>query len=385
MKALSIALGAGVLACNSGPGPCAQTGQFVGQPVSPFAANKPWQGSTPSSWQNSPPSVWTSPQGQPATPALPRPPNPSLAGRSPSEQLQITKCRSAQSCEKCRQLNCYWDSTAKITNRCIALGLESTIPVEAGQASNLGYCPANGQQGYVGVNWLAIEKSGAAVPNLEGMSDANVQQWLSSIPNYDPDATGANYPAGDAFKDLLPTAAKAYSEGKIPSTTPWISFFDSLSAGYSYDGYLEGSYSYDVPSSDYYGGPYLGASGFGGTSNFGSWDSSYPSFAPSFGGAYPTTTALGSTISPQGGLPLASQLYVPQSLPSFPQPLGSPLGLGSTLPGQPIGFGAPLPMQPIGTFPTQPIGFGPSQPIGSAFSPQPLGFGQPALSSWSGF
>lgn len=238
-----------------------------------FSANKPWQassqnvqGSVPSSWQNSPSSVWTptqpSQQGQTQVQGQDsRPVNPSLAGRKPGEQLQITKCRSAQSCEKCRQLNCYWDSTGRIVSRCIALGLESSnIPVEAGQASNLGYCPTQGQQGFLGVNWLAIENSGAAVPNLEGMSDASIQQWLSSIPNYNPDATDSNYPAGTAFRDLLPTAASAYASGKIPSTTPWISFFDSLSQGYTYDGgYSYDSYSYDSLT------PSLGAPNFAGS------------------------------------------------------------------------------------------------------------------------
>jgi hypothetical protein len=118
----------------------------------------------------------------------------------------------------------------------------------------------------MGVNWLAIENSGAAVPNLEGMSDSSVQQWLSSISNYDPDATDSNYPAGTAFKELLPTAAKAYSEGKIPSTTPWISFFDSL-GGYSYDGYYD-SYSYDLPQSTSFG-----VSAFGSFGNVPSQDS----------------------------------------------------------------------------------------------------------------
>lgn len=388
MKALSITLGATVLACNSGPGPC-QTNQFAGHIASPFAANKPYQGSTPSSWQNPPPSVWTSPQI--STPATPRPPNPSLAGRSPSEQLQITKCRSGQSCEKCRQLNCFWDSTARVTNRCIALGLESThIPVEAGQASNLGYCPTSGQQGHVGVNWLAIESSGAAVPNLEGMSDAQVQQWLSSIPNYAPDSTGANYPAGEAFSQLLPTAAKAYAEGKIPTTTPWIAFFDSLSthsstvgssagygSGYGYDTYFD-SYSYDVPSVDYYG-----SSSFGGTASFGNaWDSSFSS-PTAFGSVYPSTTAFSASLSTiPSGLPIGSQFpSFPQPLPSFPQPMGAPLGLGSTYSLQSSIYGAPLPFAPMGFGPSFPL----SQPIGSPLPAQPVGFGQPLLPSWSGF
>lgn len=277
---------------------------------SPFSANKPWQnsrqssqrnsqqGSVPSNWQNSPSSVWTSTtqsqtqqqvQTQAQIPATPRPVNPSLAGRKPSEQLQITKCRSAQSCEKCRQLNCYWDSTGRITSRCIALGLEaSNIPVEAGQASNLGYCPTNGQQGFLGVNWLAIENSGAAVPNLEGMSDTAVQQWLSSIPNYNPDSTDSNYPAGTAFQELLPTAGKAYADGKIPTTTPWISFFDSLSSGYSYDGYSYDGYSYDSPTYDNSYPSFAGSSNFGGiSSNFGVGVGSptNTNYASSFSGA----------------------------------------------------------------------------------------------------
>jgi hypothetical protein len=232
-----------------------------------------------------------------------------LAGRSPSEQLQITKCRSAQSCEKCRQLNCFWDSTGRITSRCIALGLESSnIPVEAGQASNLGYCPTSGQPGYLGVNWLAIENSGAAVPNLEGMSDSNVQQWLSSIPNYDPDATDANYPAGDAFKELLPTAAKAYAEGKIPSTTPWISFFDALNDVYSYDAYsYDGGYSYDLPSSDF--GDFGGYSNFGGSLGFGGASAGFGG-AASFG-----TPSLGGF----GGTPLGGSWNM-----GFPSTTGYP-------------------------------------------------------------
>lgn len=414
MKALSITFGAAVLACNSGP--CSKTSFGVGQAPnfggqvsnSPFSSNKPWQNvaSTPSKWQNSPSSVWTPSQPQQPqqrTPATPRPPNPSLAGRSPSEQLQITKCRSGQSCEKCRQLNCFWDITAKVTSRCVALGLESTqIPIEAGEASNLGYCPTTGQQGYVGVNWLAIENSGAAVPNLEGMSDANIQQWLSSIPDYDPDATDVNYPAGDAFKELLPTAAKAYADGKIPSTTPWISFFDSLSSGfssgassygslsspYSYDtSYTyDTSYSYDLPSSDYYGGTFGASSGF--ASGAGSFSDS--SFSSQTMGSYPSTSfspapvsccghansifpALqpthyppvgGSAFPPQLGSSFTPPLNFPP-LPNAPLDFGSSFGFGAPLPTQPLAFGTPLSSQPLG--------------FGGAFG-QPIGFGAP----WSG-
>jgi len=305
--------------------------------------------------------------------------------------------------------------------------------VEAGQASNLGYCPTSGQQGFVGVNWLAIENLGAAVPNLEGMSDTNVQQWLSSIPNYNPDATDANYPAGDAFKELLPTAAKAYADGKIPSTTPWISFFDSLNGGYSYE-YLDG-YTYDLPSTDYssigrlvssdYGTGFLGAS----TSD--AWDQPYPS--TSFGGAFPATTSFSgpfpATTSFSGSFPAATSFYGPfpaatsfsgsfptatsfsGSLSSVPSCCGhaNSLGLGAqfdsqysnsplphTLPA-PLGsfypsFGAPL-SQPIGTTLLSPSsGFGapfPSQQSFPALPNQPI-YGQPPFQpllgpAWSGF
>lgn len=413
MKALSITFGVSVLACGNQP--CGTSNVYSSGP-SLFSSNKPWQASTPSNWQNSPSSVWTqstqstqTTQNTPApTSSTPRP-NPSLAGRSPSEQLQLTKCRSAQSCEKCRQLNCYWDSSAKITNRCIALGLESAqVPVEAGEASNLGYCPTSGQQGYLGVNWLAIENSGAAVPNLDGMSDANVQKWLSSIPNYNPDATDSNYPAGAAFKALLPTAAKAYAAGTIPSTTPWVSFFDSyLGGGYNYDndsnggynslsdgsnsGYInangynyDNSYNYDA-SSNSFGGS-LNSNGFNGfassSNNFGMFGSNSNGFGSSstnfggnldmgsigssysYGGGFPTSGFSGSLPSVPsaplccggsfGGISSTSSLGFPSissGFNSIPQPASSlpmfPMyAAGSPLPTTPLG-GQPWPSIPI--------------------------------------
>jgi len=234
-------------------------GSFSNQQQSLYS--KPWQNSQfdgpPSPWQNSPSSVWTpSHSGNQHYDNNPAPMNPALAGRPPSEQLQITKCRSGQSCEKCRQLNCYWDNTAKILNRCIALGLEQTqIPIEKGQAQNLGSCPAPGTQGSLGVNWLAIEALSpqSNMPNLDTMSDSDVQRWLSSLPYYNPDATEVNYPAGNAFRELLPTAASQYANGKIPSTTPWVSFFDGLNNDWYGDDdddtgyYIDGGYTYDLP------------------------------------------------------------------------------------------------------------------------------------------
>lgn len=280
--------------------------QLLGVSYSPY--NKPgqsgsWQkGAGGSQWDSPAASVWTPVQAPTSAPAQavatgagkPRPPNPALSGRSPSEQLQITKCRSAQSCEKCRQLNCYWDVKSKVTNRCIALGLESTqIPVEAGQAANLGYCPTSGQQGYVGVNWLAIENSGAAVPNLDSMSDVDVQKWLSTVPNYNPDSTDSNYPAGTAFQELLPTASSAYAAGKIPSTTPWVSFFDSnLNGGaYNYDGYYDAGYSYDLPSGHFSGGAFSsGSTGWGDVSG----NQFYGGSTTSFNSGFPASSGFSS-------------------------------------------------------------------------------------------
>lgn len=403
----------------TGAGFGGQFGGSVGQPqllgVSYSPYNKPgqsgsWRGAGPSgasgasgasNWEASGASAWspaTAPTSAPAQATSssvaakgPRPPNPALSGRSPSEQLQITKCRSAQSCEKCRQLNCYWDVNSKVTNRCIALGLESTqIPVEAGQASNLGYCPTQGQQGFVGVNWLAIENSGASVPNLEGMSDVDVQKWLSTVPGYNPDSTDSNYPAGTAFRELLPTAGSAYAAGKIPSTTPWVSFFDSnLNGGaYNYDGYYDSGYSYDVgqfnagglPSGQFSGsftGSFSGSTGWNDMSTGGFYDASNfnsglptlpassgfssigsigsPSFGGSFGGF--TSTGFPSTTT---GFPASTGF---PSATGFPSVSGFPTTTTTTGFGSTVGFGST-----IGPYSSLPVS---GMPLSSGFNSIP--------------
>jgi len=309
--------------------------------------NNPWSQPTnnqwgSSQWVNSPNSVWTTPDSSSTNSNTgSRPPSQTLAGRSPSEQLQITKCRSGQSCDKCRQLNCFWDATAKITNRCIALGLESssTSPsVDQGTASNLAQCPVTGQAGSIGVNWLAIEASGAQVPRLDGMSDSAIQGWLSGLPNYRPDASDVNYPAGSAFRELLPNAATAANAGQIPSATPWVSFWDALNGGYGYDdsgysgydsGYPSGGYPGAYPSGGYPGaypsGGYPGAypsSGYPGAYPSGGYPGAYPSGG--YGGMYPQypyDNGFGGPINAPMPIPVPVAAPLNQN---FGTPLNSP-------------------------------------------------------------
>jgi len=200
---------------------------------------------------------------------------------------------------------------------------------------------------------------GTQVPNLVGMSDSSVQQWISSLSNYNPDATSVNYPAGTAFQSLLPTAASAYNAGKIPSTTPWVSFWDNLNGYGNYDGSddAEGGYYYDGSYTTYDGAFAPGSSGSSGFSgglnggfNSGGYNAGYygsgslglsnpnlnggyTSFnGGSYGGYYgssnsfaPVTTSLSNANFNGGYTSFNSPITAASSLPLLPSaPLSNP-------------------------------------------------------------
>jgi len=167
----------------------------------------------------------------------------------------------------------------------------------------------------MGVNWVAIETLGVQVPRLDGMTDADVYNWISSLPNYQPDSPDVNYPAGAIFRELLPSAAGAYYSGQIPSTTPWM---DNLAYGYD-------SYQYDEGyGASKYGAGY-GASGYG-ASNYGA----YP------GAGYPTYSSYPAGYSTYGAAPYSGVPPVGYPSPTtnvgYPSPITNVPGIGSAVP-----------------------------------------------------